>query len=243
MSEPGLMAIIDDLMERVQECIEYCRERNLENGTENDSAFLASRMLSHEELGHLDDAVSAFCQSVKGRPPEKHEWTNHTMQLFDYLETKGHYPRTSMEGWANCLVQLRRTRTFMRVLLAEQAHAVDLVAAKTPDNVNKETIMGDVYKNIQNSQITNRSVAESTMNVLNSRSDETLADFIGALTEEVESSGNVEAGELLDQFNEELSRDEPRKTLLKRSWEGLVEILPSVAKVAGAGAAIAKLFS
>lgn len=58
----------------------------------------------------------------------------------------------------------------------------------------------------------------------------------------VAASGNKEAGELLDQFNEELAKPEPRKSLLKRSWDGLVQVLPTVTTVANATTAVAKLF-
>jgi hypothetical protein len=48
---------------------------------------------------------------------------------------------------------------------------------------------------------------------------------------------------LLDQFNEELAKPQPRKGLLKRSWDGIVAVLPAVTAIAGAAAAIAKLFA
>ncbi|MCO6407819.1 hypothetical protein [Hoeflea alexandrii] len=101
--------------------------------------------------------------------------------------------------------------------------------------------VGDVFKDIRESQIINRSIVNNTLNNLRIRSDENLASFVGALSAVVEKSQNKEAGELLDQFNEELSRSEPRKSLLRRSWKSLVEVLPDVAKIAGASAALAKL--
>jgi hypothetical protein len=63
------------------------------------------------------------------------------------------------------------------------------------------------------------------------------------VAELVAKSGNKEAGELLDQFNEELSKPQPRKSLLRRSWDGLVAALPAVTSIAGAAAALAKLFA
>ncbi|UZD91757.1 hypothetical protein [Cognatishimia activa] len=104
------------------------------------------------------------------------------------------------------------------------------------------TYMGDHFSNISNSVVLNKSMAKKVVNQFKERSDNDLASFIEELSVVVERSGDKEAGELLDQLNEELDRDEPRKSLLKRTWDGLVDVLPSVAKIAGATAALAKLF-
>jgi hypothetical protein len=55
-------------------------------------------------------------------------------------------------------------------------------------------------------------------------------------------SESLHQSQSLDQFNEELAKPAPRKSLLKRSWDNLVQVLPTVTTVAGAAAAIAKLF-
>ena len=102
--------------------------------------------------------------------------------------------------------------------------------------------MGDVFSNISNSTIVNRSRVETAFNKYESISEHEVAEFIRQVSEIVAGSGSQEAGELLDQFNEEVGKDEPRVSLLKRSWNSLVELLPEVAKVAGASAALAKLF-
>lgn len=71
------------------------------------------------------------------------------------------------------------------------------------------------------------------------------ADLMGLLeevAEQVEASGNKEAGEILEQLTEEISRDAPRASLMKRSWAALTDMLPNIAKIAGAGATISKIF-
>jgi hypothetical protein len=102
--------------------------------------------------------------------------------------------------------------------------------------------MGDIFSNIANSTIVNRSLVERSFNKVKSEADEETAKVLLEIAKVVADSGNKEAGEILDQFNEELAKPEPRKTLLKRSWDGLVQVLPTVTTVAGAAGAIAKLF-
>lgn len=108
-------------------------------------------------------------------------------------------------------------------------------------NNHGDTIMGNNFSHISHSVITNHSMVEKVVNKFQGSSDKGLASFIKELSGLVEGSGEKEAGELLDQFNEELARDEPRKSLLRRTWDGLVDVLPSVAKIAGATAAVSKL--
>ena len=102
--------------------------------------------------------------------------------------------------------------------------------------------MGDIFSNIQDSTIVNWSLVENAFNKTKSNFGEETAAMLLKVTELVAQSGNKEAGELLDQFNEELSKPQPRKSLLKRSWDSLVAVLPAVTSIAGAAAAIAKLF-
>jgi hypothetical protein len=103
--------------------------------------------------------------------------------------------------------------------------------------------VGDVFSNIQNSKIFNHSALQNAFNKIKSDAGDSTAEHLLKVAELVAQSGNTEAGELLDQFNEELSKPQPRKSLLKRSWDGLVAALPAITSIAGAAAAIAGLFS
>ena len=109
--------------------------------------------------------------------------------------------------------------------------------------VNKEMIMGDKFENIHGSTIVNRYTLQNALNSARVQEDEEVRAFLKALSSEVEAAKDDTAGEILDQLNEEISRDEPRVSLLKRSWDALVQGLPSVAKIAGASAALAKLLT
>jgi uncharacterized membrane protein YdfJ with MMPL/SSD domain len=48
---------------------------------------------------------------------------------------------------------------------------------------------------------------------------------------------------LFEQFNEELQRPEPRKSVLSTAWDGIVKVIPAIGSIAGAAVAMAKLFS
>ncbi|MGA7384200.1 MAG: COR domain-containing protein, partial [Methylocella sp.] len=102
--------------------------------------------------------------------------------------------------------------------------------------------MGDKFSHISNSTIVNRSLVERSFNKVKSEAGEETANVLLKVAEVVADSGNEEAGEILDQLNEELAKPAPRKSLLKRSWDNLVQVLPTVTTVADAATAIAKLF-
>lgn len=104
-----------------------------------------------------------------------------------------------------------------------------------------DTQVGDTFSNISNSNIVNRSLVSNSLNALEKDGKTEEAEALRALAEEVEKSGNKEAGEYLDSFNEELSRDEPRKSILKAMWDGLVAVLPYVASTATIATGIGNL--
>ncbi|WP_142251136.1 hypothetical protein [Bradyrhizobium sp. UNPF46] len=103
--------------------------------------------------------------------------------------------------------------------------------------------MGDNFSNISQSVIYNRSLVKDSSAMLSTAGNAAAAEAITKVAKLVEESGNKEAEELFAQFNEELQKPEPRKSLLRRSWDSLVAVLPAVTAVAGAAAAISKLFS
>ena len=102
---------------------------------------------------------------------------------------------------------------------------------------------GDRFGNITGSTIVNRSKLTNAMNVVGQRADEGTAAALKEIADFIQRSGNTAAAENFDAFNEELQRPEPRKSLLRSLWNGVVEALPSVASLAGAAAKIAAIFS
>ncbi|MBC9176152.1 hypothetical protein [Pseudoroseomonas ludipueritiae] len=135
----------------------------------------------------------------------------------------------------------------LELTATNRSGVVQVLVAQNFDQRNSDQrrgmFMGDTFSNISNSTIINRSTVQDAFNKIRSDFDETTAKFILELADHVDKSGNKDAGEVLDQINEELARPQPRKGLLKRSWENLVQLLPTVTAVAGAAGAIVKLFS
>jgi hypothetical protein len=108
----------------------------------------------------------------------------------------------------------------------------------------KGKFMGDTFSNIgPNTTIINRSLVQNSMNKARAVGGEDAADTLKKIADAVDASGNKEAAAFFDQFNEELQKPEPRKTLLRASWDNLVSALPTIGAIAGAAEAIAKLFS
>jgi hypothetical protein len=104
--------------------------------------------------------------------------------------------------------------------------------------------MGDTFSNIgQNTTIINRSLVQHSMNRARANGGDDAADALKKIADAVDASGNKEAVTFFDQFNEELQKPEPRKTLLRASWDNLVKALPTIGALAGAAEAVAKLFS
>lgn len=91
--------------------------------------------------------------------------------------------------------------------------------------------------------VINQSTVENAFNSVKQNYGTTTADALKAIVEHVNKSGNKEAGELLNAFNEELTKREPKKLMLKAFWDGVCKLVPDVTQLAAACAEIGKLFS
>ena len=135
----------------------------------------------------------------------------------------------------------------MELTTTTREEAIQVVIADTFDNrymdQREGTFTGDTFSNISNSTVVNRSTVSQAFNVAQARYDEETAQTLARIAEAVAASGNKEAGEALDMFSEEMTKDAPRPSILKLAWDGLVTTLPPIAKIAGASAAIAKLLA
>lgn len=107
----------------------------------------------------------------------------------------------------------------------------------------KEAILGDKFENIHHSTIYNHSTFTDAFNVVKAKSNDDIAEALEKVAEAVGKSGNEEAGELFDAFNEEVKREKPRKSVLKRTWDSIVAVIPAIASMVGVAEKIAKLFA
>lgn len=108
--------------------------------------------------------------------------------------------------------------------------------------INKEIIMGDKFENIQNATIINRSLVEKSFNKIRGDFDEETAEALKEVAAEIERSGNREAAENFDSFNEELQKAEPKKSVLRALWGGVTVALPSILQMTDVVTKISKLF-
>ena len=111
-------------------------------------------------------------------------------------------------------------------------------------HINRGAIvtMGDIFSNITGSTIVNRASVEESFNKIENSYDRETANALLQAAEEIARANNREASELFASFNEELQKANPRKVVLKRLWNGILSILPSLAQLADVGVRISKLF-
>lgn len=101
--------------------------------------------------------------------------------------------------------------------------------------------MGDIYSNISNSTIINRSLVQGAVTNLQQSNESQSAEALKRLASLVEESGNSDAGEYLNGFTEELTKPTPRKRILRSMWEGIQNSLPSVSTMLEIAEGIEKL--
>jgi len=105
--------------------------------------------------------------------------------------------------------------------------------------------MGDVniFENIQKSTIITDSIVKNSFNKVNEKYGEDVANALLQIAAFIEKSKNREAGKLFDTFNEELNKPEPKKSVLKRLWEGIEKALPTITKLSDAIVKLQMLFN
>jgi hypothetical protein len=90
-----------------------------------------------------------------------------------------------------------------------------------------EIIMGDVFRDIKDSTIINRSSLTRSLNSIESNQPEML-NAIGQLAKIVAASHDRNAGELYEQIAEEVSKPTPRHSVLKSCWDALLALVPVI---------------
>ena len=107
----------------------------------------------------------------------------------------------------------------------------------------REVNVGEIFSNISGSTIVNHSLVVDSFNRVKESYGNDTAEALARVAEEIAKSGNAEAGELFNGFNEELTKPEPRKAILRGLWTGVTAALPVLSQMTDLGERIAKLFS
>lgn len=89
----------------------------------------------------------------------------------------------------------------------------------TSDNIN---VLGS------GNTIVNRSIVQDVFNRIRSEYDKETAQALKHIEEEINESGNKEAADNFKAFNEELQKLEPKKSVLRALWMGVVGALPAI---------------
>jgi hypothetical protein len=145
---------------------------------------------------------------------------------------------------SNSIDYIRKAFTVSQRQVIVGAVEARLRSAATGEYADRkvEVYMGDVFKNISSSTIISRSTVENAFNQVQQRFGDDVANALLQVASAVASSGNKEAAENLNGFNEELQKHQPSKSVLKSLWQGLLEVLPSLATLGEATAKIVTLF-
>src|SRR6266508_3930552 len=98
--------------------------------------------------------------------------------------------------------------------------------------------MGDRFENISNSTIVERS-----FNKLAKDYGDDTAQALQQLAGEIEKSGDREAAETFEAFNEELQKPEPKKSVLKSLFNGITLALPTLNTMTDLIEKISKIFT
>lgn len=110
-------------------------------------------------------------------------------------------------------------------------------------NIGEVNVSGDVFSNIgSGAVVVNRSSLSNAMNVVGKMADEETVNALQQVASLIERSGNSDALENFNAFNDELQQPQPRKSLLNSLWNGVLATLPSIATLTDATAKIASLF-
>lgn len=118
--------------------------------------------------------------------------------------------------------------------------AVTINNQNTMDNRNQG---GDrITVNGDNNIVVNRSIVQHAFNKVKDEHDEETAKALLRIEEAINNSGNKEAVENFESFNEELAKPTPKKSILKTLWKGTLEALPELTKLIDMIEKIEKLF-
>jgi hypothetical protein len=105
-------------------------------------------------------------------------------------------------------------------------------------------VQGDNFSNIgAGATIVNRSTVQNAFNRVQQAHGDEVAQALKTVEEEVNKSGSKDAADNFNAFNEELSKQEPKKPVLSALWAGVVAALPALTQMADVVAKITKLFT
>ncbi len=103
---------------------------------------------------------------------------------------------------------------------------------------------GDIFSNIgAGATIVNRSTVQNAFNKVKSEHGEEVAQALNQVEEEINKSGNKDAADTFNSFNEELQKPQPKKSVLQALWHGVVTAVPAIGQLSDVIGRIKTLFA
>jgi hypothetical protein len=150
-------------------------------------------------------------------------------------------PEESLVRIDNLCKLLKQCKESVATLFKENWSFKEIMDNKVNSKI--EITMGDKFENVKNSTIINRSVLEDSFNTVKNKMDEETANVLIKISEIIEKAKNTDAAELYNSFNDELKKTEPKKSLLRTIWNGILAALPLLGTTAGIAENISKIIS
>ncbi len=98
--------------------------------------------------------------------------------------------------------------------------------------VKGDLSMGDIFKDIANSTIINKANVKNAFNKIDQEHGKDYSESLLKITEFLMKENNPAAGALFNQFNQELTNPQPRKTMLEKFVGWIQKVLPSAVSLA-----------
>jgi hypothetical protein len=109
------------------------------------------------------------------------------------------------------------------------------------DFIRRNNVHGDIFEKVDNSSIINRSSVQNSFNRLTqNRKDDEVREALRILKGLIQESNDASAVILYENFESELSTQNPDLHQLRSIWQGFEKIIPKVSTIAEA-AAISRL--
>lgn len=128
-------------------------------------------------------------------------------------------------------------------VIAKQYERIPILISLIPQIlIEGDVYMGDIFENIQNATIINRSNVEKSFSKVEKEHNKDVALALLQIAEFIEKSHNKPAGILFDEFNKEINESQPDKSNLREIWGGIEKTLPSILTISDIVAKLSLLF-
>jgi hypothetical protein len=106
-----------------------------------------------------------------------------------------------------------------------------------------DIIVGDQFRDIRNAKIINKAIVQNAFNRTVRGYSQEIENALHLISQFIEKSDDPAADALFHNFKQELNKPQPEKSKLKKIWDGIEKVLPSIGSQSDAVAKIGTLFS